>query len=66
LDIDQTSRKLDSDTARLATVERLIKRALDEIYKSRMINKLAFTPRNKSFNRLQFGRSRDSNKIRNR
>jgi hypothetical protein len=53
LDIDRTSRKLDSDTARLATVERLIKRALDKIYKSRMIFEFAFVPRNKSFNMLQ-------------
>jgi hypothetical protein len=43
----------------LATVERLIKWALDGIYKSRMINKLAFVPRNKSFNRLQIWPSGD-------
>jgi hypothetical protein len=45
--------KLDSDTARLAAIERLIKWALDEIYKSRLIIEFAFVPRNKSFNRLQ-------------
>ena len=44
--------ELDSDTARLTTVERLIKRALDKIYKSRMIPEFAFVE-NKSFNRLQ-------------
>jgi hypothetical protein len=44
---------LDSDTARLAIVERLIKWALDEIYKSRLIIEFAFVSRNKSFNRLQ-------------
>jgi hypothetical protein len=43
----------DSDTARLSTVERLIKRALDEFDKLRMIIEFAFVPRNKSFNRLQ-------------
>jgi hypothetical protein len=43
----------DSDTDRLATVESLIKWALDEIYKSRLIIEFAFMPRNKSFNRLQ-------------
>ena len=45
--------KSESDTARLAAVERLIKRALDEFDKLRMIIEFAFVPRNKSFNRLQ-------------
>ena len=45
--------ELDSDTARLATVEHLIKWALDEIYKSRLVIEFAFVSRDKSFNRLQ-------------
>jgi hypothetical protein len=44
-----------SDTARLATVERLIKWALDEIYKSRWINELAFVPRIKVLTRSKIG-----------
>jgi hypothetical protein len=45
--------KSESDTARLAAVERVIKCALDEFDKLRMITEFAFVPRNKSFNRLQ-------------
>jgi hypothetical protein len=46
---------LDSDTARLATVEHLLKWALDEIYKSRLIIEFAFVSRDKSFNTLRNG-----------
>jgi hypothetical protein len=40
----------------------LIKWALDEIYKSRLIIEFAFVPRNKSFNRLQIRPSVRPNK----
>jgi hypothetical protein len=47
--------ELDSDTARLAIIEHLIKWALDEIYKSRLIVEFAFVSRDKSFNTLRNG-----------
>jgi hypothetical protein len=45
--------ELDSGSDQITVVESLIERALDEIYKSRMIFEFAFVLRNKSFNRLQ-------------
>ena len=43
----------DSGSDQLTVVESLIKWALDEIYKSRLIIKFAFVPRIKVFNRFQ-------------
>ena len=45
--------ELDSGSDHITVVESLIKWALDEIYKSRLIIKFAFVPRTKSFNRFQ-------------
>jgi hypothetical protein len=49
----------DSGSDQITIVESLIEWALDGIYKSRMINELAFMPRNKSFNKLQIWPSGD-------
>jgi hypothetical protein len=45
--------ELDSGSDHITVVESLIKWALDEIYKSRLIIKFAFVPRIKVFNRFQ-------------
>jgi hypothetical protein len=44
---------LDSGSDQIKAIESLIKCALDEIFKSRLIIEFAFVPRNKSSNRLQ-------------